>query len=125
MSKQSNAIETMPSVVLKSLQELGENLSIARKRRRESLKVWAQRIGVSEPTLKRMENGDPTVSMGVYSTALWLIGRHQALADLAAPEHDLGALESSVRKALARGARKKPSIYDDSSVQTATLKTNQ
>jgi len=74
MPKQSNAIVTMPSVVQNSLRELGENLSIARKRRRESIKVWAQRIGVSEPTLKRMENGDPSVSMGVYSTALWLIG---------------------------------------------------
>jgi|GEM_PF-2895091 len=60
----------MPSTVIKYLHELGENLSIARKRRREPLKVWAQRIGVSEPMLKRMENGDPSVSMGVYSSAL-------------------------------------------------------
>jgi DNA-binding XRE family transcriptional regulator len=118
MPKQSNAIVTMPSVVQNSLRELGENLSIARERRRELIKVWAQRIGVSEPTLKRMENGDPSVSMGVYSTALWLIGRHQALTDLAAPEHDLGALESSVRKAQASGARKKPSIYGDAMVNS-------
>ena len=65
----------MPSVVLAQLRELGENLASARKRRREPLKAWAQRIGVSEPTLMRMEKGDPSVSFGVYATALWLMGR--------------------------------------------------
>ena len=60
----------MPPAVLAQLRALGENLAIARKRRRESVKSWAQRIGVSEPTLARMEKGDPSVSMGVYATAL-------------------------------------------------------
>jgi DNA-binding XRE family transcriptional regulator len=78
MSKQSAAIQSMPSPVRMHLQELGENLSITRKRRREPLKAWAQRIGVSEPTLMPMEKGDPSVSMGVYATALWLVGRSQA-----------------------------------------------
>mgnify|MGYP002371920726 CR=1 FL=1 len=44
----------MPPAVLAQLRALGENLAIARKRRRESVKSWAQRIGVSEPTLARM-----------------------------------------------------------------------
>jgi hypothetical protein len=101
----------MPTAVLAHLRLLGENLSIARKRRREPLKSWAQRIGVSEPTLIRMEKGDPSVSMGVYATALWLIGRSQAIAELAAPEHDLGALEEAVRAAKVRSVRKRPSIY--------------
>ncbi|WP_211235111.1 hypothetical protein [Azohydromonas australica] len=59
----------------------------------------------------RMEKGDPSVSMGVYATALWLIGRSQAVAELAAPEHDQGALEEVVRVAKARSVRKRPSIY--------------
>ena len=111
MSKRSNAINSMPSVVLVHLRELGENLAIARKRRLEPLKVWAQRIGVSEPTLMRMEKGDPSVSMGVYATALWLMGRSQAIAELAAPQHDQGALEDAVRMAKARAVRKRPSLY--------------
>jgi transcriptional regulator with XRE-family HTH domain len=101
----------MPSAVLAHLRELGENLAIARKRRREPLKAWAQRIGVSEPTLARMEKGDPSVSMGVYATALWLMGRASALPDLAAPEHDQGALEDAVRAAKARAVRKRPAPY--------------
>ncbi len=111
MSKRSNALDSMPAAVLAKLRTLGENLAIARKRRREPLKSWAQRIGVSEPTLMRMEKGDPSVSMGVYATALWLIGRSQAMAELAAPEHDLGALEADVRVAQARSVRKRVSIY--------------
>lgn len=101
----------MPSVVLAHLRVLGENLAIARKRRREPLKAWAQRVGVSEPTLMRMEKGDPSVSMGVYATALWLIGRSHTLPDLAAPQDDLGALEDAVRVARARSVSKRKSIY--------------
>ena len=111
MSKRSNALDLMPTAVLAYLRELGENLAIARKRRREPLKAWAQRIGVSEPTLARMEKGDPSVSMGVYATAVWLMGRAPALPDLAAPEHDQGALEEAVRVAKARSVRKRPSPY--------------
>lgn len=111
MSKRPVAVETMPASVLAHLRELGENLAIARKRRCETIKAWAQRIGVSEPTLMRMERGDPSVSMGVYATALWLMGRDQALAAVAAPEHDMGALEQAVRVAKARAVRKRPSLY--------------
>jgi transcriptional regulator with XRE-family HTH domain len=111
MPKRSAAIDALPPSVLAHLRQLGADLAIARKRRRESLKDWAQRIGVSEPTLTRMEKGDPSVSMGVYATALWLIGRSQAMAEFAAPEHDRGALEDAVRVARARSVRKRPSLY--------------
>lgn len=100
----------MPSAVLAHLRLLGANLAIARKRRHASLKSWAQRIGVSEPTLMRMEKGDPRVSMGTYATALWLIGRSHAIPELAGPETDLGALEEAVRVAKARSVRKRPSV---------------
>lgn len=108
MTKNSTAIATLPNTVQAQLKLLGENLSIARKRRRESMRVWAQRMGVSEPTLARLEKGDPRVSMGAYATALWLMGRIQALGDLAAPEHDLGALEKDVRAAKVRSVRRPP-----------------
>lgn len=111
MPKRPPAIETLPAAVLAQLRALGEGLAIARKRRREPMKSWAQRIGVSEPTLARMEKGDPSVSMGVYATALWLMGRSQALAECAAPEHDLGALEDAVRAARSRSVRRRPSLY--------------
>ncbi|WAC75408.1 helix-turn-helix transcriptional regulator [Roseateles sp. SL47] len=105
MPKRSAAVALLPAEAAAHLRLLGENLSIARKRRRETLAAWASRIGVSEPTLSRMERGDPTVSMAVYATALWMMGRSRALADAADPQQDLGALETDVRAALARSVR--------------------
>jgi hypothetical protein len=42
--------------------------------------------------------------MGLYATALWLIGRVSALPEVAAPKEDGGALEGEVREALRRRA---------------------
>ena len=92
MPKVARAVDSLPSSVLVSLKLLGEHLCLGRKRRKESLRSWALRINVSVPTLRSMERGDPSVSMGVYATALWLIGRDEALRGLAAPENDAQAL---------------------------------
>ena len=70
---------------------------------RNRLKTWAKRIGVSVPTLMRLEAGEPSVSLGVLATALWLVGRDGALATLATPQEDRGALELDVRQAEALG----------------------
>jgi transcriptional regulator with XRE-family HTH domain len=104
MPKSPQALLTLPPAAAQALKTLGENLAIARSRRNESQRVWAKRLGVSIPTLIRMERGDPGVGAGIYVTALWLIGRASALADLAAPASDRGALESDVREALTRRA---------------------
>lgn len=104
MPKSPQALLTLPPAAAQALRGLGENLAIARVRRRESQRDWAQRIGVSVPTLIRMERGDPGVGAGIYATALWLIGRAAVLAELAAPAHDLGALEQDVREAARRRA---------------------
>ena len=87
---------------------LGENLAIARLRRRESQRAWAKRLGISVPTLIRLERGDAGVGMGIYATALWLIGRASAIPDLAEPREDRGALESDLRKVLRRRVVRAP-----------------
>jgi hypothetical protein len=104
MPKSPQAVLTLPPAATRALRALGENLAIARVRRRESQRTWAKRMGISAPTLIRMERGDAGVGIGIYATALWLIGRADALPDLAAPASDRGALESDVRAALNRRA---------------------
>lgn len=89
----------MPPSTLAAMAQLGADLAVARLRRKESLKTWAKRMGVSVPTLMRLEAGEPSVSLGVLATALWLIGRDGALATLATPREDRGALELDVREA--------------------------
>jgi hypothetical protein len=103
MPKTSRAIIQMPPATAAALEKLGADLAVARLRRRESLKTWAKRLGVTVPTLMRLEAGDPGVGIGILATALWLIGRDSELVQLAAPEHDKGALEQDVRQAIALG----------------------
>lgn len=112
MSKASLAADHLPASAAKALADLGENLALARQRRKESLRAWASRMSVSVPTLIRMEKGDPSVGMGVYATALWLMGRHAALPEVAAPVHDVNALEQDIAAVRQRGRRqsRKPGV---------------
>ena len=93
----------MPPAAAAGLRKLGADLAVARLRRKESLASWAARIGTSVPTLMRMEAGEAGVGIGLYATALWMMGRSAALSELAAPEHDRGALELDIRAAVQLG----------------------
>ena len=103
MPKSPAALSHMPPAATAGLHKLGSDLAVARLRRKESLASWAARMGTSVPTLMRMEAGEAGVGIGLYATALWLMGRSAALSELAAPEHDRGALELDVRAAVKLG----------------------
>lgn len=103
MPKTARALLQLPPATIAALEKLGADLAVARLRRKESLKTWAKRMGVSVPTLQRLEAGDPGVGIGIVATALWLLNRDGELRNLAAPEHDRGAIEMEVREAVALG----------------------
>ncbi|HEU4460823.1 MAG TPA: XRE family transcriptional regulator [Methylibium sp.] len=106
MPKSSAHHDWLPAQALAALRQLGANLALGRVRRKESLRAWAQRLGVSVRTVQRLEAGDPGVGMGVYAAALWLVGRSDALPALADPALDRGALELDLRVARNRLARR-------------------
>jgi hypothetical protein len=108
MPKSSAHNDWLPAQAVTALQALGTNLALARARRKESLRAWAQRLGVSVRTVQRLEAGDPGVGMGVYAAALWLMGRAEALPDLADPALDRGALVMAVHEARERLASRRP-----------------
>jgi hypothetical protein len=103
MPKTARALLQLPPATAGAIEKLGADLAVARLRRKESLRSWAQRMGVTVATLQRLEAGDPSVGIGIVATALWLIQRDGELRQLAAPEHDQGALEMDVREAVALG----------------------
>lgn len=103
MPRLTKALHQLPPATAAAIEKLGSDLAVARLRRKESLRSWAQRLGVTVATLMRLEAGDPGVSIGIVATALWLIQRDGALADLAAPAHDQGAIDMDVREAIALG----------------------
>jgi hypothetical protein len=121
MPKTARAILQMPPATVAAIEKLGADLAVARLRRKESLKTWAQRMGVSVPTLQRLEAGDPGVGIGIVATALWLIQRDGALAQLAAPELDQGAIEMDIRQAQALGrARAQAAAHSRSKLRASS-----
>ena len=103
MSKTARALLQLPPATAAAIEKLGADLAVARLRRKESLKTWAGRMGVSVPTVQRLEAGDPSVGIGIVAIALWLIQRDGELGKLATPEHDQGAIEMDVRGAIELG----------------------
>jgi len=103
MPKTARALLQLPPATAGAIEKLGADLAVARLRRKESLRSWAQRLGITVPTLQRLEAGDPSVGIGIVATALWLIKRDGELRNLAAPEHDQGAIEMDVREAIELG----------------------
>lgn len=103
MPKTPRALQQLPPTTASAIEKLGADLAVARLRRKESLKTWAGRMGVTVPTLQRLEAGDLSVSIGIVATAQWLILRDGELGQPAAPEHDRGAIEMDVREAVDLG----------------------
>lgn len=56
------------------LSELGENIKIARLRRKLSAQQVSQRANISRPTLISIEKGSESVSMGLYLQVLVVLG---------------------------------------------------
>ena len=73
------------------LQNLGSRLRAERIRRNETQALFAARIGVSVPTLRKMESGDPTVMVGYWSIALEILDRAGDLDAILAEPEDLFA----------------------------------
>ena len=69
--------------VKRLLEELGENIRLARLRRRLSAQLVAQRAGMSRTTLRSVEMGEAGVTIGAYANVLHCLGLEKDLAFLA------------------------------------------
>jgi DNA-binding XRE family transcriptional regulator len=102
MPRQTTPPADHPQAVLEEIVKLAHHIAIARKRRGETQAQWARRLGVSQPTMARIERGDPSVAMASYVMCMWLIDPTLGLADLIAPAHDRAALEREVGQVLGK-----------------------
>lgn len=73
----------LPLPVQRVLRKLGSDIREARLRRRIQTAVMADRVQISRPTLWKLEQGDPSVGIGAYATALYVLGMVDRLADVA------------------------------------------
>jgi DNA-binding XRE family transcriptional regulator len=102
MPKQNTAPADYPQAVIHQIEQLAQNIVTARKRRKETQAQWAQRLGVSQPTMARIERGDPAVAMASYVMCMWLVNQAHGLADLIAPQNDMASLEREVARTRTR-----------------------
>jgi transcriptional regulator with XRE-family HTH domain len=72
--------------VRRLLTGFGNQLKLARLRRRYSTEVVAQRAGITRPTLSKIEQGDPSVSLGAYVRVMQALRLEGDIAKLAADD---------------------------------------
>ncbi|MEM1407702.1 MAG: helix-turn-helix transcriptional regulator [Bacteroidota bacterium] len=71
----------------KVLEQLGENIKLARKRRKLTATQVAERAGIARNTLYLLEKGSPSVSMGALFNVLRVLGLHEDFLKLAADDN--------------------------------------
>lgn len=63
-----------PLTVKQALRKVGSDIEVARKRRRITVALLAERAGVSRGTIQRIQQGDPRTSFGAYASVLFVLG---------------------------------------------------
>ena len=70
----------------KILAQLGENIKLARKRRKLTTIQVSERASINRTTLYQIEKGSSSVSMGAYFNVLRVLGLHNDFLQLAADD---------------------------------------
>lgn len=68
------------------LEEFGERLMLARKRRKFTALQVAERAGIDRGTLRAVEQGSPSVSIGAYINVLRVLGMQNEIMKLVAED---------------------------------------
>lgn len=69
-----------------ALAQMGENIKLARKRRKLTAVQVAERADIARSTLSLIEKGEPSVSMGAYFNVLRVLGLQDDFLKLAADD---------------------------------------
>src|ERR1700739_3667678 len=77
------ATPPLPLPVKRALSKLGEDIRKARLRRRITTTMLAERAFITRTTLRKVESGNPGVSLGIYATVIFILGLTRRLAELA------------------------------------------
>jgi len=68
------------------LEQMGENIKLARKRRKLTAVQVAERAGIARSTLYLIEKGDSSVAMGAYFNVLRVLGLQNDFLKLASDD---------------------------------------
>ncbi|MDO8329507.1 MAG: helix-turn-helix transcriptional regulator [Fluviicoccus sp.] len=97
----------LPLPVERAILKLGNDISLARRRRHISQASLAERMGASVSTVRRMEKGDTRIPIHFYARALHVFGEIRALEHLLdTPNDDIGL--TLMDEQLPKRIRRKP-----------------
>ena len=82
MPRHNTSPADFPPAILAQIEQLAQSIVAQRKSRGETQAQWASKLGISQPTMARIERGDPAVAMATYVSCLWQLN----------PALDLGQL---------------------------------
>jgi len=95
----------VPRQMLAELEKVGEDIRHARIRRKFTMGELSKRSGISRSTLDKVENGSPSVAIGIYARVLFLLGITGTVRQLADMSNDpisrdieIGKLPQRVKK---------------------------
>lgn len=74
----------------KILNNMGQQIKLARLRRNLSTELVAERAGISRATLWAVEKGTPTVAIGTYAAVLHALGGMDKDLELVAQDDEFG-----------------------------------
>ena len=104
MNKRSITVSPKTAEILK---QMGEQIKLARLRRRLSAELVAERAGISRATLWNVEKGSPSVAIGIYAAVLHALGNMDVDFLLVAKDDELGRTLQDLELPVRRRAPKK------------------
>jgi len=78
----------LPDNIRRSLSKFGKDLATVRRKRHLTIKMMAERTGLSPNTYSRIEKGDPSTAMGNYAMTLYVLGFGGILGEIADASRD-------------------------------------
>ena len=104
MNKRSITVSPRTAEIL---EQMGEQIKLARLRRRLSAELVAERAGISRATLWNVEKGSPSVAIGIYASVLHALGNMDKDFLLVAKDDELGRTLQDLELPVRRRAPKK------------------
>lgn len=104
MNKRGVAVSPKTAEIL---EQMGEQIKLARLRRRLSAELVAERAGISRATLWNVEKGSPSVAIGIYAAVLHALGNMDSEFLLVAKDDELGRTLQDLELPVRRRAPKK------------------
>ena len=85
--------DIIPPPMRRALAKFGRDVATARRKRRLTIAMMAERTGISPNTYRRIEKGDPSVALGACAMVLFVLGFGNALGDVIdSSRDDIGLL---------------------------------